>query len=294
MKTILITGASGFIARHLAAVLRREGWRVIGVSRRQASGFHKTYVSSLGQPLLPVFRGEQVEAIIHCANAVGEDEFRLNVEGTKRWFGEGREHGVNLQILLSSLSARPDALSDYGRAKYALEGYFIEAGQVAFRPGLVIGNGGLFARMVETMRRTRLIPLLDNGSSKVYVTGIDTLCCIIRDSLKSDGTGLRGRTWSIQQPKAFTLREVMEGIRAAYGLKCLFIPAPSLLVLHILRIARKLSFLHLPITSANVEGLRQGSQVEHPCDYARFGYPEETLEELIAKSIGSEGRADSV
>lgn len=288
MKTVLITGASGFIARHLALVLRNEGRRVVGVSRRETPGFDKVVVSGLGQPLLPAFRGEQIEAVIHCANAVGEDEFRLNVEGTKRWLEEGEEHGVKLQILLSSLSARPDALSEYGRAKYALEKYFIEAGQVSFRPGLVIGNGGLFARMVESMRRIRVIPLLDNGSSKVHVTGIGALCCIVRDTINSNGMDLRGRTWSIQQPKAFTLREVMEGIRTAYGLKCLFVPVSSLLILRVLRIAEKLSFLHLPITGTNVEGLRQGSQIEHVCDYSRFGYPEESLEALIAKSTGDE------
>ncbi len=284
MRTVLVTGASGFISGYLAPILKRSKWRVIGVARHEMDGFDNTFVAGLGESILPILRNEKIDAIVHCANAVGDNEFMLNVDGTKRWLDEGRECGVKSQILLGSLSAQPDSYSEYGRAKYLLEQYFISAGQIVLRPGLVVGNGGLFARIIQPMQKAKVVPLLDNGKSKVYVTGVDFLCSVIRDALNKEPNTLGERSWSIQQSKAFTLREIMETIRKVYGYKCSFLPVPSFPVQLALQVIETIPFLQLPITSANVKGLRQNSNIEHPCDYAHFGYPEESLDELIKKA----------
>jgi hypothetical protein len=69
------------------------------------------------------------------------------------------------------------------------------------------------------------------------------------------------------------------------------LPIPARPILTFLLAAERLPFLpltgifdKLPVTSANVIGLiRQGRQ-HIPSDFARFGYPEQTLDDLVGQA----------
>lgn len=285
MTTVLITGAGGFIARNLAPVLRDAGMRVVGTSRREGdvSGFAAIYRASLGDALAPALGAERVDAVVHAALDSSPDAYATNVDGTTRWLAEAQAAGVPLQILLSTLSADATALSDYGRAKHVLEQRFVEAGQVVFRLGVVVGDGGMFARMVDATRRSPIVPLLDGGRQPVFVLGIDFLCQAIRDTIARNGAELRGRAWNLQQPQASTLREVTEGICRRYDLRRLLIPVPAKPILIALLGVERLPFPKLPITSTNLRGLIQSRSQSHPSDFARFGYPAESLDGLIGR-----------
>ena len=285
MTTVLITGANGFIAQHLACVLKREQFRVIGTSRTGIimGGFERVFMVSLGESLVPVFNDEKVDVVVHCANAQGRYEYQLNVKGTSQWLEESQKHWVRLQIFLSSLSAGPDAISDYGKAKYKLEELFVAERQVVIKLGLVIGGGGMFARMVETICKSRIVPLLDGGNTPTYVLGIDYLCSIIRDCILDRGEKMRGKAWYIIQPKPYSLRDIMLTIKRQFGSKCWFISAPSFPALLGLLILERLPLLKLPVNSTHVKGLIQSKHKEFPSDFGYFSYPEEELDRLVGK-----------
>ena len=289
MKTVLITGAGGFIAGHLAVLLKQKGHRVIGVSRSTVRNaeFDKTHTAALGETLEPVLSERPIDAIVHCANHTGADEYETNVVGTGRWFDEAKTHGVGLQILMSSLSAHADAASEYGRSKFALEQKFRSSGEVSFRMGLVVGNGGMFERMKASQRRLPIVPLLDNGSPRVYVLGIHALCEMLYRCIESGGESLRGGIWRVQQPTPHVLRDVMKSIRNHFRFRCRFFPVPSLPVLWLLMILERLP-LKLPVNSTNLRGLRAGRFVEFESDFARFGCEEETLDDLVARAASDE------
>ena len=137
MKTVLVTGANGFIAQQLAHKLAQMGYRVVGLARHEGNtgNFHRLYRVALLESAAAVFQKERVAAVVHAANDEGANAYQTNVEGTLKWFAEGQSAGVPLQILLSSLSAHADAASDYGRAKFTLEQHFISHDHVAFRLG---------------------------------------------------------------------------------------------------------------------------------------------------------------
>lgn len=286
MPTVLITGANGFIARHLAAELHHAGWRVLGTSRRDApaTGFDRIYPRRLGDSLEAVFAEEKVAAVVHAALDAGSAAYATNVEGTARWLAEAAAAGVGTQILLSSLSADAQALSDYGRAKYALEQRFLAADQIVFRLGVVVGDGGMFGRMVDSVRRYPVVPLLDGGAQLIYVLGIDFLCAVLRDTIFSAGQGLRGRAWNLQQPTPYPLREVTRVICAVHGLHRIFLPLPARPLIGLLQIFEKQAVVRLPITSVNLLGLIQQGRRKFPSDFARFGYAEEPLTALVARA----------
>lgn len=284
MTTVLITGATGFIGRSLAPLLQRSGMRTLGVSRAGAPtpGFDAMIAARLGDTIAPIFTAERVDAIVHGALAVGPNARDTNVEGTTRWLEEARTAGVPLQILLSSLSADPNALSEDGRAKYALEQRFIRYGEVVFRLGVVVGDGGMFARVLSSARRTPIVPMLDGGKQPLHVLGIEFLCKVLRDAIDDNGQGLRARAWNLQQPRAHSLHEVTQAICRGYHLRRLILPIPAAPVIAVLEALEKLPFARLPITSAAVQEITQTTDADIPSDFPLFGYPEESLEGLIA------------
>ena len=294
MTTVLITGANGFIARNLAPVLKAADMRVIGTARRwqAAPGFGAVYSAGLGDSLGPLLAAEQVDAVVHAALDTGPDAYRVNVDGTTRWLDETRTAGARTQILLSTLSAAPDALSDYGRAKYALEGRFIAAGGIVFRMAVVIGDGGMFARMRRTIQRSPVVPMLDGGRQPVYVLGIDFLCAVLRDAVAAGGAGLTGRAWNLQQPRRYTLRELTAAIAHGCGYRRPLLTVPLRPVLALLLAVEKLPLPRLPITSTNVKGLTQGEGAAPPSDFAHFGYPQESLDALVAQAVHAKKATD--
>ncbi len=284
MTSVLITGAGGFIARHLAQTLHAAGLRALGASHSAAAlpGYERVYPASLGETLLPALATEPVDAIVHTALASGPDAYRLNVEGTTRWLDEGRAAGAGLQILLSTLSAEEGALSDYGRAKWALERRFIATDEVAFRLGVVVGDGGMYARISSSATRLPVTPLLDGGRQLLYVVGIDALCAVLHGVVISNGAGLRSQTWNLVQPQPVTLRAMVEAIQQQAGKRSLLVSVPTKPVLIGLRLAESVPLLRLPVSSSNVAGLRQQGQRRVQSDWERFGQSAQPLEALIA------------
>lgn len=71
MKTVLITGAAGFLASYIVRDLRNQGWRVVGVGRGVTKMDHildAVYETSLPDPMLELaIRNEQPDLCIHAA-----------------------------------------------------------------------------------------------------------------------------------------------------------------------------------------------------------------------------------
>ena len=73
---------------------------------------------------------------------------------------------------------------------------------------MVVGDGGMYARIRSSAMRLPVTPLLDGGRQLIYVLGIDTLCLALRDTLLAQGAALRGEAWNLIQPQPVTLREM--------------------------------------------------------------------------------------
>jgi nucleoside-diphosphate-sugar epimerase len=293
MTTVLVTGASGFIARRLGDALQRDGMRTIGASRsgQPLPAYHRVFRASLGDSLRPLFESERVDAVVHAALDSGPHSYAVNVEGATRCLEEANTGGAKLQILLSCLSASADSLTDQGRARHALEQRFLTESQVVLRLGMVVGEGGRFAELVDSVRRNPVVPLLDGSEQLVYVLGIDLLCHVLRDCIHSNGGGLRGRAWNLQQPIPYTLGEVIQAVTRAYGFRRLLLPMPSRPMLGLLQLFEKQRLLRLPITSSNVKGLIQGGHRRFSSDFARFGYPPEALQTLVNRAAHPPARS---
>jgi len=289
VSAVAISGAGGFIGRRLTRRLRAAGHRVIGIARRAVDPAEVDVAIEgvLGESLAPALARYRPEVVVHAAHASGPDAYQRNVEGTWRWFGEAREAGARLQILLGSLSADAAAASDYGRAKAELERRFLSGGGGVLRLGLVVGNGGMFARMERSLRRW-LVPLPDGGRTPVELIGVDAVCEVLMHAVEATGPPLAGRALAPNQPDPPTLRALLLAIRRHYRHRALLVPVPSRALLAAVVALERIG-LRLPVDSANLRGLRRADGRGQHSDHAEFGLPVESLDELVARAAAEAG-----
>jgi nucleoside-diphosphate-sugar epimerase len=105
-RTVLVTGATGFIGRYVTACLVREGLRVLALTRKKDAGsdFTNSDVEIInGDITNKLIIPDEVSTIYHCAGVIeGEDNMRpVNVLGTQNVVEAAVDRACRL-ILLSS------------------------------------------------------------------------------------------------------------------------------------------------------------------------------------------------
>lgn len=253
--TVLVTGASGFLGRAVAAEVMAMGNQV-RTFQRTASGVAGA-IDSLGsitadEDVRAAVDG--VDAVVHLAAKVSlagdSREFdAVNVGGTRALLSEARRAGVTRFVHVSSPSvahagtsifgdgARPadpaTARGHYARTKAAAELLALAADApgfsvVAVRPHLVWGPGDtqLIARIVDRARRGRL-PLIGSGAALIDTTYVTNAASAIAAALdRSDE--VHGRAFVVTNGEPRTVSDLLASICAAarIGAPDWSVPAP--------------------------------------------------------------------
>lgn len=274
-RTVVVTGASGLIGRHLCDHLNSQGWSVRALMRKPASYPFSTSGISCHFADLPdaldvdAFAGADV--LIHAAYATRamapELARRVNELGTERVLRAARSARVGRAVFLSSLSARADARSYYGRSKHQLEAAFAGPQDLVIRPGLVLAaDGGLGLQLWRAAATFPIIPLVGGGRQAVQTVHIDDVVHAIARLLDS---GVRGRV-SIAEATGQSLRQLLALFAAASGARARFVPVPATAVLVGLRISERVG-LPIPWSAENLLGLLALRHEPTAPDLARYG-----------------------
>lgn len=109
---VLVTGATGFLGRHLVSQLRDAGHHVVALCRRDDAALAALGVEVRRGDILDAASvraaAEGAEVLFHCAGKVSrrpedaEDLFRVHVEGTKTTLDAARAAGVRRVIYAST------------------------------------------------------------------------------------------------------------------------------------------------------------------------------------------------
>ncbi len=164
MTALVVTGATGYIGRHLVRSAAARGWDVTAASRERPAG--------PGGPWIPYRLEEPLAAdlfplgatVMHLAADTrggsdgGEDG---EVAAAQRLLETARERRLRI-VFVSSQAARSDAPTAYGRAKWRVERLVLQAGGKVVRPGLVYGGrpGGLYQQLLKQVQDTVALPAL--------------------------------------------------------------------------------------------------------------------------------------
>jgi NADH dehydrogenase len=276
---VFITGLNGFIARHLAAWLSERGYAVTGTSRSGSERF-RAIAWRLGDPIESTALAG-VDVIIQAAHDFAPGAMNTNIKGTLAMERAAAGAGVQRQILVSSLSARPDAVSEYGRTKLAQEEHFIRHNHTIVRPGTVLGRGGLFGKIAGAMKSLPVIPLLDGGRAPMTVIGVHDLCRALEAILL------------IHEPKQYnlyyedmpTLGEVLRQLATILNRKVLFVPVPAAFLLLPLSVLRYLR-IRAPIDVDNLKGYVTNLTPYHPTNLSSVLPRHSTLQAALTEAWG--------
>jgi nucleoside-diphosphate-sugar epimerase len=276
---LFITGINGFIGSHLAEFFLARGHAVAGAARQAERARNlaplrgsQVFPFALGEtPRTCMFEG--CDTAIHCAHDFTRGSLELNASATKALYRAACEAGVLRQVYVSSFSARPDAIGEYGRTKYLLEQFFLESGQTVIRPGLVIGGQGLFFRSVQAMLRTPVVPLLDRGQDLLPVIAVSDLLTAVQVIIERRGPG----AYNLFHPEQITLRRMLDTVNRAAGHKAWYVPINATMAIFALGALRRIG-LRLPVDIDNLRALRQNQTTIHHTH----------LPELLPEILGAE------
>jgi len=232
-QRVAVTGASGFIGRHLVEHFTARGTSVIAVQRPFEP-----------RALLDTLRG--TDAVVHLAGVVSalreQDYISANVDGTRAVAEAARSLGVPL-INISSLAAAgpaspraprseddpPAPINAYGRSKLEGERAIRQIDGLhwtTLRPGVVYGPRDRALLPLFRVAKAGIMPLVGSTDTAYSFIHVHDLVRAIAAAVDRPAVG---DTIFAAHPHPVTTREILEGVRAAAGTRAAIVAIPMAL-----------------------------------------------------------------
>lgn len=249
---VLVTGATGFIGRHLVSALLARGYTVDALVRNREKARTLWPDNSVGIIPGDLTQANTLESacdgvsiVFHlasCNYAAANNAEEMNrmhqevtVKGTQSLLAVAENAGTKNFIFVSSVKAMGEGGRDclnetslpvpetaYGRAKLAAEQVVLEAGGTCamhtynLRLPMVYGldNRGNLWRMVTAIERGWFppLPVLENRRSMVHVN--DAIQAIL---LAAERGQAKNQTYIVTDGRAYSTSQIYELIRQALG-----------------------------------------------------------------------------
>ena len=174
---ILVTGASGFVGRHLIPALVEAGWPVralVPPRRRRMSwpdGVEVT-VGRVSDPAALHQAMQRVHTVFHLASAQWwggrRDLERVDVEGTRNVIAAARAARIGRLFLLSHLGAEPSSAYPLLRVKGQVEAQVRHSGlpYTIMRCGVFFGQEDRFVNNIAMLLRTNPLFFFQPGQGE--------------------------------------------------------------------------------------------------------------------------------
>ena len=236
---ITVFGGTGFIGRHLVALLLQSGATVRVAVR------HPGHVKMAAEPpkapelvQADILDDTSVGSAIAGTNAVfnlvglltetATQTYRaIHLEGARRVALAAQRHGVMRLIHISALgaSARSPAISDRTKAKgeQAVRAVFPQATIV--RPSLTFGEDDhFFSRFAAMIRSSPVLPLIGGGTTKFQPVFVGDVAAGLLEILKRADTA--GKTYEFGGPQVYSFKALLELLLTALNRQRILLPIP--------------------------------------------------------------------
>jgi nucleoside-diphosphate-sugar epimerase len=303
---VLVTGANGFIGRHLTPMLEANGWTVRRALRGPASRANDVAVGSIGPRTDWKDALTNVDAIVHLAarvHQVGEKQ-RLelyndtNVEGTLHLARSAVRAGVGRFIFASTAlvhgkssgRSRPLSESDepaprnvYAKSKVAAEAGLEALAQhspmstTVIRPPLVYGAGvkGNFELLHRAVRRGIPLPFASISNRRAFIS-VQNLVSFILLQLK--GASHKFEVYLVADEEQLSTPEFIRRLARSAGMHARLFPVPPRLLAALIALSGRseakeslMGSLELDISKAKAQGWRPPISVDEGLKLATAG-----------------------
>ncbi|HEV2579534.1 MAG TPA: NAD(P)H-binding protein, partial [Ktedonobacteraceae bacterium] len=243
---ILITGATGYIGRHLVARLVEQGERprclvrdigragpVLSAAQVDLMQGDTTQPGTLRRAM------QGIDTVIHTAfitadrkQSAGNHYNETNVDGTANVVKAARATGVKRIIVLSGLGTKPDKPGSYMQGRYQAEQMVKESGMdwTIIQPSVLFGKDAPFIKgLADLIRTSPVIPLIGGGKIMFQPIYVEDVVSVIIDVLNQPERSAN-KTFTIGGPAYYSFTEVVTMLANAMHKKRLMAPAPRPLV----------------------------------------------------------------
>jgi uncharacterized protein YbjT (DUF2867 family) len=213
-RTALVTGATGFVGRHLVPALQADGWRVRALTRRpeRYDGPGEVVGGDVSDPagLAEALRG--VDVAFYLVHSLDHADYsQRDARAARAFAAAAEEAGVTQIVYLGGLGSDDDELSEHLRSRREVE-HLLAGTSVpvtALRAAIVVGAGGISweitrqlvknlpAMVVPRWVSTRTQPIALDDAVR-YLTGV------------AGNPAAYGRTFEIGGPDALTYEEMLQ------------------------------------------------------------------------------------
>jgi len=238
---VAVTGATGFIGRHLLDSLTHNNFKIKALTRKPQTTIGT--IEWITGDLLNTDSLEELvrdaDFIIHCAGQVRGNNYpgfeTTNVVGTENLIQVIEKQNQSPRFLMiSSLAAREPHLSWYAKSKYQSEQVLVKSrGNFKWsilRPTAVYGPGDKELMPLFKATTKGLLPMINTPESKFGLIYVDDLILAINNWIESKNVD--GKIYELDDgsPGGYDQFKLKKIASHVWGKKVRIIPIPVMLV----------------------------------------------------------------
>lgn len=232
---VLVTGASGFIGRHLTPALVKAGHEVRALvrdaSRYDAPDGVEVAVGDLLDPasLEGVFEGVEAAYYLVHSMAAGPEFEERDRRAARNFEGAASGAGVGRVVYLGGLGSEGDDLSDHLRSRREVERILREGDYelTTLRAAVVVGAGSVgFDVVRQIVERLPVLVTPQWVRTACQPIAVADVVAYLVGVLEAPATA--GETYEVGGPDVVTYEEMMERTAAILDRRVVVVPVPVL------------------------------------------------------------------
>jgi NADH dehydrogenase len=267
--SLFLTGATGYVGRHLLPRLAGRRVYCLGRTRPAALPGHAEFLAadlSEGAAYAPALR--DCDTVLHLAAATGkarpEEYFRVNAEGTRRLVDECRRAGVPRFLYVSTIAAkfRDQRRYYYAQSKRQAEEIVAASGlaYLIVRPTMVMGKGAPVLEGLRRLAAAPVIPVFGNGRARVQPVSVDDLAAFL-SAVPQDWL-FDNQTVELGGPEVVSIEDLLLKLRGARA-PVVHLPAGGIAAT--LGVLERFLLPLLPFTAGQIASfVNDGTAAPHP------------------------------